>query len=399
MSVIIDSIPYGVTATGFVLYDLDTIQADLQVDFQGGFGANLELDPREPAGQLIGILADRFASLWELAEDVYLSNSPDDAIGVGLDTLSAITGAKRTQAFPSLVTVTATGAPGTLVSAARVFKTSDSGSQFQTIADATVGGGGTVSIPCESVNDGPVIALAGTLNVIVTPVAGLTSVTNPLDAVVGALDETDPALRITREEELQGDGGGTVGSVRAALLLLSDQGVTAVNVFENDTNVTDGGGLPPWSIECLVTGGTDALVEQTILDHKGGGISTHGTTSGTVLDEDGNPHTIAFSRPTVIPIYVAAALLVDVTKYPLDGDAQVKAAMVGWGDLNLKSGRDVVAAALSAQAFTIPGVLDCVVDISLAPSPTLPTTIAISLRQQADLDTSRTTVASTPSTP
>jgi uncharacterized phage protein gp47/JayE len=390
------TIAYGVTEEGFVLKDLDTLKSELQADFRGEFGANLELDEREPAGQLVGILADHYSALWEVAEDVYLSFSPDDATGISLDNVSAITGTARPDARYSTVIATAHGTAGTVLLAGRVFKTEDTGARFATLADATIGGGGTIDVDCQAIESGPTLALADTLTVIETPVAGLTSVTNAEDAVPGAVQQEDPELRITREAELQGSGKAALPAIRAALLKVD--GVFAVTGFENDTAATNGDGMPPWSVEALVSGGTDADVAASIFATKAAGITTTGTTTVVVVDDDGNNHSIKFTRPSDVLIYVIANLDVDATKYPVDGDAQVEEALDNWNNY-LVSGRDVVAAALSAQAFTIPGVLDCEVLISTSPTPTLSTTISVGPRQQGKLDSGRTSVNSTPVTP
>ena len=78
---------------------------------------------------------------------------------------------------------------------------------------------------------------------------------------------------------------------------------------------------------------------------------------------------------------------------------QIKAAIVAWGDAR-GVGRDTVASAVAAQAFTVPGVLDVpTVYIGTAPSPGTSTTIAISVRQRAVYDTSRITVTLSNGTP
>ena len=82
----------------------------------------------------------------------------------------------------------------------------------------------------------------------------------------------------------------------------------------------------------------------------------------------------------------------DPTLYPVDGDAQVKAAIVAYGDAQ-KCGKDVVASRLSAAAFTVPGVGDVTdIDIGLAPAPASGATLVITKRQLAVFDTSRITV-------
>ena len=62
---------FGVTAEGFNKKLLPDIQSETESDFKGSFGNDIDLDPREPAGQLKGIFDERIFKLWELAEAVY----------------------------------------------------------------------------------------------------------------------------------------------------------------------------------------------------------------------------------------------------------------------------------------------------------------------------------------
>ena len=78
---------------------------------------------------------------------------------------------------------------------------------------------------------------------------------------------------------------------------------------------------------------------------------------------------------------------------------QVKTAIAVVGN-GKPDGTDVVSSAVLARVFAVPGVIS--VDLPFlgtAPSPTLTTTIAVSLRQRAVFDSSRITVASSNGVP
>ena len=143
----------------------------------------------------------------------------------------------------------------------------------------------------------------------------------------------------------------------------------------------------------------DQQLYDTVFQKVAAGIATTGNQSGTSTDSQGIPHAVNYSRPTEIPIYVIVNVIVDATKFPADGAAQIQAAITTWAG-SLASGRDAVASAISAQAFHVAGVLDvssCL--IGTAPSPATSTTVAISLRQLATFDTSRISINVTPGTP
>lgn len=450
---------FGVTVDGFVAKSLEVIKAELEADWRSEFGASTDLDPQTPDGQIIGIMSERLAELWELAEASYAAFDPDQATGTALDALAALTGTVREPAEPSTVTATLTGTAGTVVPAGKTASVLGTGVRFDSTAPATLvaltawqattayvvgdrrtnagnvyrctqagtsaGSGGptgtgtsivdntvrwdflgvgtaAADAPMESELTGPKVAAARTLVVIETPVSGWQGVINILDAVLGRDVETDAAERLRREEELRAAGRATADAIRA-YILKNVEGVTACGVFVNDSDVTDAEGLPPHSIEALVLGGDDQAIADAIWAVKGAGInSTNGSVTKTVTDASGESHTIKFSRPTLKPIYVDITVLVDGTTdspWPTDGSDQVELAIVAWGSAQAV-GKNSVASAVGAQAFEVPGVLDAnPVYIGLAPAPVTSTTIQISMRELATYDTSRITVTVTTGTP
>jgi uncharacterized phage protein gp47/JayE len=249
-----------------------------------------------------------------------------------------------------------------------------------------------------SVDTGPIVALAQDLITIVTGVSGLNEVINLEDASIGADEGTDEDTRLLRQSELAAPGTGTINAIRAALFQASTL-ITNVTVFQNVDDVPDADGMPGHSVEALVRGGDDQLIFNTLLANVAAGIKTHGNTTGAATDSEGNSHVMKFSRPVEIPIYVEITLIKDPTLYPTDGDDLVKQAIADFGDLS-DTGKNAVSSSLLAQAFNVTGVLEVTsCFIGTAPGPTLPTTIAIALRELATYDTSRITVISSDGTP
>lgn len=81
---------------------------------------------------------------------------------------------------------------------------------------------------------GVIPAPANSLNTILTPIAGWTSITNPEAGVTGSDRETDAELRIRRLNSLRLLGAATVEAIRARLLQ-EVPGVSSVTIFENVT--------------------------------------------------------------------------------------------------------------------------------------------------------------------
>jgi uncharacterized phage protein gp47/JayE len=227
---------------------------------------------------------------------------------------------------------------------------------------------------------GPIIANAGTLNNIVTPVSGLTNVLNVTDAILGRNVESDNAYRVRMAEELQIAGAGTVEAIRAKLLAVP--GVTSALVYENTSDITDLNGRPPHSFEAVVSGGTDADIAETIWLAKPAGIASFGEDSYVITDSQGQNHTIFFSRPELVNIYITANLTVNLN-FPADGDSLIQEILLTYVN-GLGQGVSVVVDPyLVAQLASIPGIDDATLLVGTAPSPTESNNIPIEAFQQA----------------
>ncbi len=242
---------------------------------------------------------------------------------------------------------------------------------------------------------GPVLALSNTMT-IETPITGWSSAKNLLDALVGVNLETDAALRNRRNNSLRIQGTATLEAIRARLLDV--EGVTEAIVFENDTIIVDSEGRPAKSIECVVEGGTDVDVAQAIFDSKAAGIITFGfpgvIVTEVITDSTGGLHTINFSRPDTVEIFVDITLDTDPLLY--EGDSAVEAKIVEVGStLNISD--DVIAERIKCAAFEVAGVLDVtafIIDITAIPPGTNEANIPMALRDQAIFDSARIDVFS-----
>lgn len=107
---------FGITDQGFVKKRLEDVSAETEQAFRDEFGAGFDLDPRNPAGQLKGILDERISLLWELAEAIYFSQYPDFAEGINLDNVVALNGITRKAAtFSTVASARARGTFGTVI--------------------------------------------------------------------------------------------------------------------------------------------------------------------------------------------------------------------------------------------------------------------------------------------
>lgn len=223
---------------------------------------------------------------------------------------------------------------------------------------------------------------------------------NSLDAELGRNLETDPELRERRELSLSQGGSGTVDALRADLLELSY--VLQCFIFENDTDVTDGDGLPPHSFEAVVLGGDvddEQEIAETIWSGKPAGIATYGDISKTVEDSQGVDHVVKFSRPTEVPLYLELTVEAVEEDFPDDGADQIKNALKALADAQ-EVGGDVIALRYMAEPLDVSGVMDVTVfKIDIVYPPLNTGNIPIASRELATLaltDIDLTVVWSTP---
>lgn len=451
---------FGLTPEGFIIPTLTELREDMNARIRTALGMpTLDLSDGSLEGQLVGIICERLHKLWELGEVVYSSQDVDKAVDAALDALCVLTGSKRRGATYSLVTLTVTGVPTSPITAGFTARIPSS-TRWITLDDGTIeavdawaaatpyavgdrvtsntrvyqctiagvsdfagtglegedpltpitddevtwrflgAGTGAIDIAARAEITGPVTAVASTITEIVTPAGGADGVINCEDADIGRNQMNNAELRALRELELAQPGTSPVDSIRAALLDQNNvPGVESVTVFVNNTMTTDGDGMPPKSVEAMVTGGDDADIRKTLLKNVAAGIATHGTESGLATDTQGINHIIKHTRPTLIPIYITITVEVDPLLFPANGVDQIKEALVTYGDAQ-PGGMDVRARRVGADSTKVDGVLNfltCYIDTS--PGPVSETSIAISLRQRATYDTSRIEVTVNAVTP
>lgn len=397
---------YGLLDTGFVDKPLDVIIDDLETDQKAEMDSGLDVSSTSPVGQLNGTFGPAIRELWELGAALWSAIDPDKNTEAAQTAIAAWTGTVREGATKSTVVGRLNLDAGASVPAGSVASVAGNPSaRFVTLAAATNSGGGPADfdVDMEAETAGVVAANSGTLSNIDTPVSGWNSITNPLDATLGAAAETDGVLRERREDEIRATGGGAVDAIRADVLSLD--GVSSCTVYENVTTVTDSDGVPAHSFEVVVTGGTDSEIAQQIFESKPAGIQAYGTTSETATDSQGVSHAIGFSRPAAVPLFIDITVAVNTDPsagpvYPADGDDQVKAAIAAWGQANLTVGADYYYRRLYSVVIGeddsegVDGVIDVTtLESDITASPTTEQNLTIASRSQGSIDTGDITVA------
>ena len=295
------------------------------------YGANINVAPNSPDGQMINIVAQAKLDMLEFIAEVYASFDPAQAVGVSLDERCAINGVFReagtyTVTPVSVTTTQAVTLPGLDLYPTAPFTVADgAGNQFQLLVTTAIGAAGTTVCSFQAAVLGAVLTTLNTITNIATPTLGVSGVNNPSAATtVGITEETDYNLRIRRANSVALPSKGYLQGLYGGLIDVA--GVTSVLVLENTTNSTDGNGIPAHSIWCVVAGGTNADIANVIYLKRNAGCGMKGAVTVVITQVDLTTFTVKFDRPTTERLYVQ--LDIHAVTGSLPGDAYVQAQLV-----------------------------------------------------------------------
>ncbi|AVG77940.1 baseplate J/gp47 family protein [Pantoea ananatis] len=312
--------------------------------FQQIYGTDAYLDPDSKDGQMVALVALAIHDANNTAIQVYNSFSPSTAMSDALSRNVKINGIGRNGETRSVVDLVCIGTAGQTITNGSV---RDANNIIWNLpAFVTIQPDGQVTVTATCATPGAVAAMPGTITQISTPTRGWTSVTNPSAATVGTAIEQDYALRIRQSQSVALPSLTPFAALDGAIANVS--GVIRHKLYENDTGSPDANGLPAHSVAAIVDGGDVTAVAQTIRGKKGQGVSTFGSTSVVVPDFWGNPHTIYFSRPSPVPVFVAITLKV-FTGYTTQVGNDIKTAIAAYIN-SLSIGDDVLLSRVYSPA-------------------------------------------------
>jgi uncharacterized phage protein gp47/JayE len=266
-----------------------------------------------------------------------------------------------------------------------------------TVSEIQKGYGPFLDVTAAANVTGPVQAPAGTLTVIETPIFGIDSALNLLDADLGQSQETDGDLKLRRLASLQRSGASTIPGILAGLLAID--GVDTVFVFENTTDIVDGEGRPPRSYEAYIQGGEVADIVPVLWGTKPAGIQMIGNQSETFTDEQGFSQTVKFSRPVEREVWLIVEVETNTDPlerggvYPTNGDQLVRDAVLAYG-VQHEIGEDVVLSRFYSSINAIPGVVGISIKAGFAENPAGTVNLDIDVAELAVFDSTRITVTS-----
>jgi hypothetical protein len=313
--------PNAIGPTGLTTATLSELVTQFTTAFQTIYGADIDLDPDSPDGQMMMIFIQAVLDLEDLLTQVYNMFDPDNAVGVVLDQRVAINGIQRQAGTFTITNITiATNQSVNLYGLDQtiqpVFTVADAaGNQYQlqvTQLGFNPGSGGT-SLAFQAVTPGAVLTVPNTITIPVTIVLGVTTINNPTaSTTTGINEESDAVLRVRRQQSVSLASQGYLKGLLAALENIT--GVESAFVYENVTGTTNGDGVPGHSIWVIVAG-TAAPVDiaTAIYLKRNAGCGMFGATTYNVIQTDGSSFTIAWDT------VVAENLFIKFTATSLDG--------------------------------------------------------------------------------
>ena len=344
--------------TGYHYADYPTFLAYYQEKSRGIYGADVYLEADSQDGQWLAVQAKAAYDAAAQGASTYNSFSPSTAQGVGLSRNVKINGLERLVPSYSTVTLTIVGVAGTVIT--NGVATDSLGQKWNLPLSVTIPNDGDIDVTATAAEVGAVNAEANTITTIFTPTLGWQTVNNSNAATPGSPVESDAVLRVRQSQSTANPSqtvfDGTLGAISNLI------GVTKIRGYENDSDVTDGNGLPPHSICCVVAGGTDLAICNTINLHKTPGTDTYGDTTETVYDAHGMPLDISFQRadPATISAIVTISVGVGWSNDYIDLIKAAVAEVLNAGEI----GATILLTKLYAPAYLIGTPAGLTFDIS-----------------------------------
>ena len=298
-------------AYGLHLPTFQDIQSYLIDRAKSIFGQDIYLGNDSQDMQYIATISKAIYDAMQCCQLAYNNQSPQSAVGTGLDSLVKLNGIVRSPATYSTVQITCVGEPGTAISNGVVQDTANQ--KWDLPENAIIPDSGVLSCTATSEVPGSIMAPVGTIQAIATPQYGWYSVSNAAAAVPGVATETDMQLRKRQSISVDLPSQTPLNSTEAAIQAVD--GVTRSRVYENYTNTTDPNGIPSHSIAPVVEGGDDAQVASAIAKSKTVGCGTYGTTQITLPTQFSVGGRTNFSRPAEVLIDIAVTVVLLTSDY------------------------------------------------------------------------------------
>jgi uncharacterized phage protein gp47/JayE len=138
----------------------------------------------------------------------------------------------------------------------------------------------------------------------------------------------------------------------------------------------------------VVDGGDDEDIAAAIWKRKTAGATMVGNVPVVVLDIMDNPHTMRFSRPLDVEVWVRLTVSPRAGD-PSDAPARIAAALISWASRECRIGGEVMRSRLYSPINSVPGFAVDALAIGTAEDSTSEGNIAVPFDGLARFDSSR----------
>jgi uncharacterized phage protein gp47/JayE len=393
-----------IAETGTIVPDTGANRTEVETEYKDAFGQDIDLSPETPLG--IFVTAETLARDGIARNNATLANqiNPNLAGGVFLDAIGDLTGMERRANTFSQTEVDYQGVAGAVAPLGLRLKNAN-GDLFAPLAVVTLDSNGEGSVVYQALEPGPIAAPAGTLNQFAVGELGIETATNPADATLGVLQQSDASFRSERRNTMARQGRSLAEAVTSALYALD--GINSLKYrenFEDITRVIDGVTMKAHSIYVCVSGATDEAVAEALYASKTGGTgynrdaSADGVTVEVTDEFSGQISEVSFDRPDLIPVLVKVTVRANATIADIENSVKQAVLDYASGAIDPDNGFFVgapvscfeLAAAVASQ---IPGLYVKNVQTSLAdPIVYSNAEIPIEIFEQATVQSSSVTV-------
>lgn len=347
-------------STGLTVKTLTELREELEADYKEIYGDDINLDQNSPDGQVINIQAQEGVDLREVLSQINAGFDPDQAEGRVLDQRLALNNITRNGGTFTLAPVEITvdkalnlvGLDGEsdelnpTISNLYTVK-DDAGNEFFLLSSVSIASAGTDSYSFRAADIGDVQVLVNTITTPVTIIAGVTNINNTAAASSQGVDEeSDADAKVRRRASTSISSVGYLDAIEAAIKDLDN--VTTGIVLENDTDITDGDGIPPHSIWCIVEGGDNTEIGTVIYAKKSSGSGMRGAVEVEITRPNGAIFTSKFDRPIDADLYIQFNIVLPGGVIDTDNLKALIVENITWG-----VGADAVASQITAYVQSL----------------------------------------------
>lgn len=375
---------------GLQVQGLTEIREETREELQAkpAFGTLVKTGPDSRVGQIIDVNAEREAIIQEKLLEVNEQFNPQAAEGTQLENVTSITGTTRELATFSTVRLNIVGGIGATYPIGNRFRIPGAVTRWALDRELILDGAGLGNELASADVAGAEEALAGTITEIVDAVGGHISVTNVLTAEEGKPQQSDSALRVAREQQLNFGGSARDDAIAARLQALAD--VDAAAVISNRGLLPNAKGQLGKSFRAIVTPSTadKARIAVSIFETMPSGIRPEGLEVVNVTNSQGQTTVVRFDFATLLEIHARIRYIPNLS-FPSTGVADIAQATRDF-DNDLSIGDDVLPDKLGTFIFgRVPGLDHLIIEIKKEATPVIDVDnlpIAIDVDEKAFFD-------------